>query len=92
MRHKKIEQLEGLVDALVKEVRGLRSDNNQLKEESLRLAKELEAVALDVKKNQGKLEKLAVLERSCQKLETGNVAARIKIQNLLAELERADWS
>ena len=92
MGQKKIENLEELVGALVKEVRGLRAENSRLKEENIRLSDELAAAVVEVKKNQGKLERLALLERSCHKMETSNVSARIKIQNILAELEKTDWS
>lgn len=92
MGQKKIEKLEELVGALVKEVRGLRMENSRLREENSRLSNELDEAVVAVKKNQVKLERLALLERSCHKMETSNVSARIKIQNILAELERADWS
>lgn len=92
MGQKKIEKLEELVDTFARELRCLRTENRRLNEENIRLAKELEAVAVDVKKNHAKLERLVLLERSCQKLESSNVTARIKIQNMLTELEQSDWS
>jgi hypothetical protein len=92
MGQKKIEKLEELVDTLTRELRSLRSENRRLNEDNIRLVKELESVAVDVKKNQAKLERLALLERSCQKMETNNVTARGKIQNMIAELEKSDWS
>lgn len=92
MGQKKNEKLEELVDTLARELRSLRSENRRLNEDNIRLEKELEAVVVDVKKNQAKLERLVLLERSCHKLETNNVTARVKIQNMLAELENSDWS
>ena len=86
---KNIEKIESLLSKLVEEVYDLRADNRRLKEENLQMGKEL---ASNEKKYRDKMERLAILERLCSKMETGNASARLKVQSMLTELEKADWS
>lgn len=77
---------------LIKEVRSLRTGNRKLHEDNARLQTALEKVSGEEVKYRTKLERLAALERAYQKMESGNATIRLKVQNMLAELEKVDWS
>ncbi len=92
MHPKNFEKLEELLRHLIKEARSLRAGNRKLQEENAHLGVELEKANAEAEKYRTKLEKLAALERACQKMESGNATIRLKVQNMLAELEKVDWS
>ncbi|MBI4382417.1 MAG: hypothetical protein HY579_00100 [Nitrospinae bacterium] len=91
MSLKNLEKIEELFDALAGETRALRDENRQLKEEIEKLGSEVEAVSSKEEKVQSQLEKLKTLQSDNHKMESNKAALRLKVQNMLFDLEKIDW-
>ena len=92
MSLKNLKKLEGMLSGLLEDVRDLRAENLRLKEERSRADEKLGAISSNDKKYREKTERLAILERSFHKMETGKANASHKIQTMLAELDKIDLS
>lgn len=88
---KRLEKLEELFSALAEETEALRAENQILKEEIKKLKTEIKNAASRENKIQPQLERLKDLERSHNKLESERAAVRLKVQNMLVDLEKIDW-
>ncbi len=91
MSLKNLEKIEELFDALAGETRALRDENRQLKKEIEKLRREVEAVSSKEEKIHSQLEKLEALQSGNHKMESTKAALRLKVQNMLFDLEKIDW-
>jgi SMC interacting uncharacterized protein involved in chromosome segregation len=85
------EKLEELVALAIEEIKGLRSQNDALREDLSRRKTDLEHKSIDEDQLKKQKARIAELEKENKKLVSGQTQVRKKVGNILNELEKADF-
>jgi len=91
MNSENFEKLEELVALAIEEIRWLRSQNDALREDLSRRMTDLENMSNDGDQLKNQKARTAELEKENKRLKSGQSKVRKKVDNILNELEKADF-